>query len=271
MNFDTHDCTAIITGASSGLGAEFARQLAPSARCLVLVARRLEALEVVRAELLNLKPALEVHLVVADLGNEAGRAVLVDWVRRSSVKPNLLINNAGLGDYGALTDASADKLRMQIEVNVSAVVLLTHALLPVLISNAPAGIVNVSSLASTLPMPDLAVYAASKAFVTSFSEGIAIELEPRGIQVTYVCPGPTPTNFSKTAKRTDGTDTNREGQGLLRIPSSQVVAETLAGLRAGKTCVFPGLGVSIAGPLFRYLPRPLMRWFLRRRHASSKV
>jgi len=271
MNFDTHDCTAIITGASSGLGAEFARQLAPSARCLVLVARRLDALEVVRAELLVLKPTLELHLVVADLGNEAGHAVLVDWVKQSAVKPNLLINNAGLGDYGALADATTEKLRMQIEVNVSAVVLLTHALLPMLISNVPAGIVNVSSLASTLPMPDLAVYAATKAFVSSFSEGIAIELEPRGIQLTYVCPGPTPTNFSKTAKREDGTDTNRDGQGLLRISSSQVVAETLAGLRAGKTCVFPGLGVSIAGPLFRHLPRRVMRWFLRRRHASSKV
>ena len=271
MNFDTHDCSAIITGASSGLGAEFARQLAPKARCLVLVARRLEALEEVKRELLRLKPTLGVHLVVADLGSETGRVDLVEWVRQSEVRPDLLINNAGLGDYGALVDATAEKLRMQIEVNVSAVVLLTHALLPVLRANAPAGIVNVSSLASTLPMPDMAVYAASKAFVTSFSEGIAIELEPLGIQVTCVSPGPTPTNFSKTAKRADGTDTNRDGQGLLRIPSSQVVAEALAGLRAGKTCVFPGLGVSIAGPLFRHLPRLLMRWFLRRRHAGGKV
>lgn len=271
MNFDTHDCTAIITGASSGLGAEFARQLAPQARCLVLVARRLEALEEVKTELLALKPGLEVQLVVADLGTEAGRGALINWVRQSPVRVNLLVNNAGLGDYGPLVDASSEKLRMQIEVNVSSVVLLTHALLPVLKANAPAGILNVSSLASTLPMPDLAVYAASKAFVTSFSEGIAIELEPLRIQVTCVCPGPTPTNFSKTAKRADGTDTNREGQGLLRLPSSQVVAEALAGLRGGKTCVFPGLGVSIAGPLFRHLPRRVMRWFLRRRHASGKV
>lgn len=271
MNFTTQDCTAIITGASSGLGAEFARQLAPSAACLVLVARRLEALEEVKAELLTLKPALDVHLVTADLGCESGRAALMQWLEQVPVKPNLLINNAGLGDYGALENAAAEKLRMQIEVNVSAVVLLTHALLPMLRANAPAGILNVSSLASTLPMPDLAVYAASKAFVSSFSEGIAIELEPLHIQVTYVCPGPTPTNFSKTARREGGEDTNRDGQGFLRIPNSQVVAEALSGLCAGKTSVFPGLGVSIAGPLFRHLPRPLMRWVLRRRHASGKV
>lgn len=269
MNFDTHDCTAIITGASSGLGAEFARQLAPSARCLVLVARRLEALEVVKAELLGLKPMLEVHLVVADLGHEAGRAVLVEWVRQSALKPDLLINNAGLGDYGALVDAEAEKLRMQIEVNVSAVVLLTHALLPVLRANAPAGILNVSSLASTLPMPDLAVYAASKAFVSSFSEGIAIELEPLGIQVTCVCPGPTPTNFSKTAKRADGADTNREGQGLLRIPPSQVVGEALKALGGGRSCVYPGTGVAIASRAFRLMPRGLLRLLLRRRHAKD--
>jgi uncharacterized protein len=271
MKFDPHDCTAIITGASSGLGAEFARQLAPKARCLVLVARRLEALEEVKAELLALKPGLVVHLVTADLGTEPGRAVLIDWVRQGPVKVNLLVNNAGLGDYGSLVEASIEKLRMQMEVNVTSVVLLTHALLPMLKGNAPAGILNVSSLASTLPMPDLAVYAASKAFVTSFSEGIAIELEPLGIQVTCVCPGPTPTNFSHTARRPDGTDTNREGQGILRVPKQQVVSEALAALGAGRTCVFPGLGVSIAGPLFRHLPRPLMRWFLRRRHASGKV
>jgi short-subunit dehydrogenase len=125
--------------------------------------------------------------------------------------------------------------------------------------------VNVSSLASTLPMPEAAVYAASKAYVTSFSEALAIELAPRGITVTCVCPGPTPTNFSQTAKRADGTDTNRDGQGLLRIPPQQVVAEALAGLSAGKACVWPGMGVKVAGWLFRLMPRILLRWLLRRR------
>ncbi|MCX6857061.1 MAG: SDR family NAD(P)-dependent oxidoreductase [Verrucomicrobia bacterium] len=271
MKFPTHDCTAIITGASSGLGAEFARQLAPTAKTLILVARRLEAMEVVKAELQALKADLRVELVVADLSTDEGRAALVSWVGASSVKPNLLINNAGLGDYGSFASASEERLKMQIDVNVSALVLLSRALLPVLMKTAPAGILNVSSLASTLPMPDLAVYAASKSFVSSFSEALAIELEPHQIQVTYVCPGPTPTNFSKTAKREDGTDTNRDGQGLLRIPASQVVAQALSALSAGKTCVFPGLGVSIAAPLFWHMPRSLMRWVLRRRHSEAKV
>lgn len=271
MKLNTQNCTAIITGASSGLGAEFARQLAPQARALVLVARRIEALEGVKSELLSLNPGLEVHLVVADLSTSPGRAVLVDWVSKSGSKPNLLINNAGLGDYGTLVSATQERLQAQIEVNVSALVLLTHALVPHLQKNAPAGIINISSLASMIPMPDLAVYAASKAFVTSFSEAMTVELASHHIQVTCVCPGPTPTNFSKTARRADGKDTDRDGQDLLRIPSTQVVAKALAGLRAGKACVFPGRGVSIAGPLFRLMPRALMRWVLRRRFNKGRV
>jgi short-subunit dehydrogenase len=122
-----------------------------------------------------------------------------------------------------------------------------------------------------LPLPELAVYAASKAYVTSFSEALAVELQPQGITVTCVCPGPTPTNFSRTAQRPDGTDTNRDGQALLRIPPAQVVAEALAGLEAGRACVFPGLGVKVAARLFRLMPRALLRWFLRKRVAQGKV
>lgn len=271
MKFQTQNCTAIITGASSGLGAEFSRQLAGEARALLLVARRLDALETVKAELLVLKPELEVYLVVADLSTAVGRTALLDGVREVGIRPNLLINNAGLGDYGTVASATPERLQAQIDVNVNALVLLTHSLLQDLQQNAPAGIINISSLASMIPMPDLAVYAASKSFVTSFSEALAVELEPERIQVTCVCPGPTPTNFSKTARRPDGTDTDRGGQGLLRIPSTQVVAEALAALRAGKTCVFPGRGVSIAGPLFRLMPRPIMRWVLRRRFNKRTV
>ncbi len=271
MNFNTQDCTAIITGASSGLGAEFARQLAAKARTMVLVARRLEALEVVKAELVSRHLNLNVHLVAADLSTAAGRAMLTDWVRQSACQPNLLINNAGLGDYGMLASATQERLQAQIDVNVSALVLLTHALHPQLQANAPSGVINISSLASMIPMPELAVYAASKSFVTSFSEALAVELEPQQIHVTCVCPGPTPTNFSKTARRKDGSDTDRNGQDLLRIPSAQVVAEALAGLRAGRVCVFPGLGVSIAGPLFRMIPLALLRWVLRRRFNKGRL
>ncbi|MBE2284591.1 MAG: SDR family NAD(P)-dependent oxidoreductase [Prosthecobacter sp.] len=263
--FPLENCHAVITGASSGLGAEFARQLAPKAGTLVLVARRADALESVKRELSSSKAV--VFCCVADLATDAGRTRLSEFLDANGLMPNLLINNAGLGDYGSFGSSTAEKTRMQIDLNITAVTMLTHALLPKM--SRPGGIVNVSSLASTLPMPALAVYAASKAYVTSFSEALAVELAPVGITVTCVCPGPTPTNFSQTARRPDGGDTNREGQGLLRISNAQVVGEALAGLKSARPCVFPGVGVSIAAHLFRLMPRALMRLLLRRRHAKE--
>jgi hypothetical protein len=263
--FPLKNCRAVITGASSGLGAEFARQLAPQAASLVLVARRADALEAVKHELSGF-PA-EIFCCVADLATDAGRNSLLAFLDGHDLKPNLLINNAGMGDYGSFTSSTAEKTRTQIELNITALTMLTHAVLPRM--ERPGGVLNVSSLASTLPMPDLAVYAASKAYVTSFSESLAVELAPQNITVTCVCPGPTPTNFSKTAKREDGTDTNREGQGLLRIPPQRVVAVALAALQRGCPCVFPGAGVAIAARLFRVMPRGLMRALLRWRHGKE--
>jgi short-subunit dehydrogenase len=265
--FPLQNCRAIITGASSGLGAEFARQLAPHACELVLVARRPDALEEVKRSL----PAGKARIgcCAADLSTDEGREGLLQFLDAQGLQPNLLINNAGLGDYGDFATSAVEKSRLQIDLNITALTLLSHALIPRL--GRPGGILNISSLASTLPMPDLAVYAASKSYVTSFSEALAVELVPQGVTVTCVCPGPTPTNFSKTARRPDGGDTDRSGQGLLRITPSQVVAEALAALAAGRPCVFPGLGVNAAGTLFRLMPRPLMRWLLRRRFNKGKV
>jgi short-subunit dehydrogenase len=263
--FPLENCRAVITGASSGLGAEFARQLAPRADILVLVARRADALEAVKQELASTK--VNILCCVADLSTDAGRDEVVTFLDANGVRPNLLINNAGMGDYGSFASSDVAKTRMQIELNITALTMLTHALLPKL--GKPGGVLNVSSLASTLPMPELAVYAAAKSYVTSFSEALAVELAPHGITVTCVCPGPTPTNFSKTAKRVDGTDTNREGQGLLRIPPSQVVRQALETLQQGRACVFPGGGVSVAGVVFRLVPRWLMRILLKRRMQTT--
>ncbi|WP_395736602.1 SDR family NAD(P)-dependent oxidoreductase [Prosthecobacter sp.] len=262
--FSLEKCRAVITGASSGLGAEFARQLAPRAEVLVLVARRAEALEGVKREL---PERLKVLTCVSDLAKDSGIRNVFEFLEANGVKPNLLINNAGMGDYGSFMSSAEEKTRTQLDLNVTGLTMLTHGMLTRM--DRPGGIINVSSLASTLPMPELAVYAASKAYVTSFSEALAVELAPRGITVSCVCPGPTPTNFSKTAKREDGGDTNREGQGLLRIPPQQVVGEALRALEEGRACVFPGLGVSIAGRLFRLVPRRFLRWMLKRRMAKE--
>ncbi len=259
-------CAAVITGASSGLGTEFARQLAPRAARLMLVARRLELLEHERAALLAKHPALSVEVCAADLATEAGCAAVVERVRETAFEPNLLINNAGLGDYGRFAEASPERLRAQMEVNMGSLVRLTHGLLPLL--RRPGGILNVGSLAGTLPMPDLAVYAATKAFVASFSEALAVELAGRGVTVTCLCPGPTPTAFGANARREGGPDTNRSGQELLSIPPKKVVADGLCALERGRAAVFPGRGVAVAARAFRLMPRFLLRWFLRRRFES---
>lgn len=271
MSFDTRNCSALITGASSGLGAEFARQLAPEARALFLTGRREDALREVAAACTALNPKLQTFIFACDIATETGRSALLDQVQGlgAAFQPNLLINNAGMGDYGTLLSATAEKLKAQMDLNISALVLLTHACVPLM--QKPGGIINISSLAGTLPMPAMAVYAASKAFVTSFSEALAVELAPQGIAVTCVCPGPTPTNFGKTARRPDGEDTDRDGQDFLRIPPAQVVAEGLAALRHGRPCVYSGLGVRCASWLFRHLPRVLLRALLRRRFAKGTV
>lgn len=271
--FRFHQCSAVITGASSGLGAQFARQLAPDARCVLLAARREGSLEQVRDELLALNPALKVILRPCDVSTAEGRAALLRAVKDSGMKPNLLINNAGVGDYGAFASADEARLRGQIDLNITSLVLLTHALLPLMerSADAPAAVLNVASLAGTLPMPDAAVYAATKAFVISFTEAVRVELAGEHVIVSAVCPGPTPTNFGKNARRPDGSDTDRSGQGLLRIPPERVVSAGLEALSHGRACVFPGAGVSVAARLFRLMPRALMRWSIERRHARGRA
>ncbi len=270
VQFSLSLCSAVVTGASSGLGAEFARQLAPRACCLVLAARREDALALTRDAVLAINPSVRVLCVPCDLATSAGRDALIRQIDALDVHPNLLINNAGMGDYGTFESANPERLMAQIELNISALVQLTHALIPrfKIAPQQPSGILNVSSLAGVLPMPDLAVYAATKAFVTSFSEALAIELQEQNIAVSCVCPGPTPTNFSKTARREDGTDTDRGGQDILRIPPEKVVSTALEALQCGDTCVYPGLGVSLAAPAFRIMPRFIQRLILRRRFAN---
>ena len=160
-------CTALITGASSGLGAEFARQLAGYAKSLVLVARRLERLDALKAELESRHGNLTVHVYGADIGKEDQRVALVKWLPSQNVKVDFLINNAGLGDHGAFESADWNKARSMIDVNISALTHFIHLLLPSMTLAGRAAILNVSSIAGYFPLPNTAVYSASKAYVTS--------------------------------------------------------------------------------------------------------
>jgi uncharacterized protein len=269
-SFSCEGVSAVITGASAGLGVEFARQLAPRARRLVLVARREPELLVVREEMLRLHPKLEVIVCPADVSTDDGRQRILAKIAESQSAINLLINNAGLGDYGLFETADTARIQQQIDVNITGLVQLTHALLPLLRQHRPAGILNVSSLAGTLPLPSMAIYAATKAFVTSLTEALRIELLDEGIRVAAVCPGPTPTTFGQTARRAEGEDANRTGHGVLIQPNDRVVADGLATLERGAATVYPGAGVAISATLFRLLPRWLLRLFLTRRFRAAR-
>lgn len=252
-----HRC-AVVTGASSGLGAEFARQLAPHCKMLVLVARRLERLEKLASELEKAHPDLEVGVLPADLSDAAERERLVERITSAGLCPDLLVNNAGMGDYGEFVAADWSKLEAMLRLNVEALTQLTHSLVPLMIKAGGGAVLNVSSLASLLPIPDFAVYAATKAYVTSFSEALRIELREHGVRVTALCPGPVHTEFGKVAE--DGSNRSSiPGQDYFYVDSEQVVSEALDGLVRDKARVFPGWQIATAAVVLSLVPIAVIR------------
>ncbi len=255
-------CTALITGASAGIGREFARQLVTRARTLVLVARRGERLEQSRDELIQRNPKLDVRARVADLADKAQIDQLVSWLDQEKIDIDFLINNAGLGDYGPLATSDLERDDRMIQVNVAALTLLTRGLLPPMIARKRGAILNVSSTAGFLPIPGMAVYAASKAYVNSFSEALRAELHGTGISVTALCPGPVHTEFGEVAKR-PGREPER-GPEFVYVSVEQVVRDTLTAVEANRPLVVPGFAMKLSMLLVRLMPMPILRWALRR-------
>ena len=253
--------SALITGASSGIGREFARQLANRARAIVLVARRSERLADLRDELLNRNPNLEVHVRVVDLADKAQIQLLIDSLAHDEIDVDLLINNAGLGDSGAFATSDPIRNEQMALVNVVALTSLTRRLLPQMIANRRGGILNVSSSAGFLPIPGDAVYAATKAYVTSFSEAIRAELRGKGVNVCAVCPGPVRTQFQQVAKRPGAQP--EMGSRIFFVSTEQVVREALAALEADRPLVILGIAMKLAMLLTRLMPMPVVRLVLR--------
>ncbi len=255
---------ALVTGASAGLGEEFAVQLAPRAGHLVLVARRVARMEQlarwVRAEF----PATQVTVLAADLAASAERERLAAVLREHGLTPDLLVNNAGLGDYGEFATAEWPKLEAMLRVNVEALTHLAHLLVPGMIGSGGGAIINVSSLASLMPIPDFAVYAATKAYVSSFSEALRIELREHGIPVLAVCPGPVHTEFGSVARREEHLP-GMPAREWFYVPARQVVAESLMALEKRRARVYPALKTAAAALVISALPLVLMRAIMARR------
>ena len=250
-------CNALITGASAGLGREFARQLAGRARSLILVARREQKLNELRDELKQQHPNLSVHTHKTDLANLTQLEELMAWLEREKIDVDLLINNAGLGDLGPFATSDPRHNEQMMLVNMVALTSLTRRLVPPMIARRCGAILNVSSSAGFLPIPGFAVYAATKAYVTSFSEALRAELRDIGVSVCALCPGPVHTEFQEVAKR-PGRQLE-SGPEFVHVSVKQVAREALVALEADRPLVIPGFIMKLGMFLVRITPTSILR------------
>ena len=254
-------CNALITGASAGIGREFARQLAGRARSMILIARREEQLLELNHELQQQHENLRVHIRKADLSNLVQLKELMKSLDREQIEIDLLVNNAGLGDAGLFATSDPTRNEQMLLVNVVALTSLTRHLLPHMIAKRHGGILNVSSSAGFLPIPGDGVYAATKAYVTSFSEALRAELRGTGVSVCALCPGPVQTEFQEVARR-QGVQP-RLGPKFVVVPVEQVVRDALAALESDQPLVIPGFAMKFVMFLSRLMPMPLLRLVFR--------
>src|SRR5216110_1915532 len=251
-------CNTLITGASAGIGREFARQLAGRAKSLILIARREQKLNELRDELNQRYPNVAVSVLKTDLADPAQLNELLAWLNHKGIDVDLLINNAGLGDSGAFSTSDPIRNEQMTLVNIVALTTLTRHLLPRMIARQRGGILNVSSSAGFLPIPDFAVYAATKAYVTSFSEALRAELRGIGVSVCSLCPGPVHTEFQEVAKRPGGHPDS--GPEFVYVSVEQVVHDALAALDADRPLAIPGFAMKLGMFLVRITPMSILRW-----------
>jgi uncharacterized protein len=254
--------TVMITGASSGIGREFALAFAPRAQALVLIARRTERLERLRAELLARHPNLKVIALSADLSDERQIEALVRRVEEQAGPVDVLVNNAGLG-YSALIDQSDwPRMRQVLHTNILAVAQLTSALVPGMVKRGRGGVINIGSGAGFTVLPSAAAYVGSKHFIAGFSEALRADLAGTGVVVTQVCPGPVRSEFDEVAGSAGGMIGGPPN--ILRIGAMQCAQEALAAFERGDARVFPGRAFRSLMRMLPFLPL----WVLRRQAAN---
>ena len=239
---------ALVTGASAGLGVEFARQLSKRGHRLVLAARRKERLEGLAAELGNARS------VAIDLSKKDAAAKLMADLEANGETVDLLVNNAGFGLIGRFAKGDPKRLRQMIDLNVATLTDLCRAVAEAMIKRKAGGIINVASTAAFQPGPNMAVYFATKAFVLSFTEALHEELKPHGVHVTCLCPGPTRTEFGEVAGFGGNSLFDR-----VAMDSPEVVTAGLNGLDKNKAVVVPGLINKVTASSGRFAPRSVVR------------
>ena len=255
--------TALITGASSGLGYEFAQLFAKNHYNLVLVARREQKLIELAAELRQTF-GIEVKVIVRDLSAATAPELIDAELKQAGIQIDILVNNAGFATYGlfAETDATAELQMMQ--VNMTTLTHLTKLLLPGMVQRRTGKILNVASTAAFQPGPLMAVYYASKAYVLSFSEAIANELQGTGVTVTVLCPGPTESGFQKRAAM----EQSKLVRGQPLMDARTVATLGYQGLMKRRTVVIPGLKNQLLALSIRLMPRSWVTQIVRKMQAA---
>lgn len=243
--------TALITGASQGIGAAFAEELAANKTNLVLIARSQDKLSSIASELQQ-KHQISAEVIIQDLTEPQACQNVFDKVSELGMEVDLLINNAGFGDYGAFASRDLNKQLKMIQLNITALVELTYLFLSKMQQRQEGAIINVSSIAGFQPLPYLSVYGATKAFVLSFSEALWAENQNTGVKIMALCPGPTESNFFKRAEFPESINQGNNNQ----TPATQVVKEALTALNKNQsTVVTGGLANQVIVNLPRFFPR----------------
>jgi uncharacterized protein len=258
------DRAAIVTGASSGIGEEFAQILARRGYQVVLVARSVDRLEELAARL-----GEQAHPLPADLADRTDRATLLERVTALGLVPDILVNNAGLSTMGLVVKSVPEKELNLVEVDVAAVVDLCSRFLPGMVERKRGAVLNVASMAGFGPLPGQAAYGAAKAFVLSYTHSLRAELRGTGVSATALCPGPVDTGFGDAAGFTKEEADNSLPR-VMWVPVDKVAQAGIDGLAAGKAIVVPGRVNQVAGAIVRYSPPELLMPIYRRSHPAFK-
>jgi short-subunit dehydrogenase len=256
--------TVLVTGASSGIGEELAREFIKRGRHVVLVARRADKLEALAAAL-----GASAHVLAADLSKADDRAALLDRVTDLGLVVDVLVNNAGLGTVGRIAESDPVAELNLVEVDVAAVVDLCSRFVPGMVARGRGAVLNVASVGGFGPLPGQAAYGAAKAFVLSYTQALGEELRGTGVVAATLCPGPVKTAFGETAGISDA-DAEAALPKAMWVAADEVARIAIDGLASGKSVIVPGLFNRIGATAYQHLPRRLLLPILSRSHPALK-